>query len=130
MSLDCWESRRLLGLFKTRGEIEAQCSGTLVAAVPRLLKTLKEAVKAATPIRNATLLEADDRAASAQLYDSARKSEHHRQAVTVNARVQDNVWCHPEVFHFKATWPKASQATCRRKFPKQLSIPLPCVLTH
>ena len=38
------------------------------AAVPRLQKLMEEAMKAAAPIPNATILEEDDRAASAQLY--------------------------------------------------------------
>ena len=38
------------------------------AAVPRLQKLMDDAAKAATPIPNATILEDDDRAASAQLY--------------------------------------------------------------
>ena len=38
------------------------------AAVPRLQKLMVEAAKAGTPIPNATVLEEDDRAASAQLH--------------------------------------------------------------
>ena len=38
------------------------------AAVPRLPKLMEEAMKAEVPIPNATILEEDDRAASAQLY--------------------------------------------------------------
>ena len=38
------------------------------AAVPRLQKLMDDAAKAAAPISNATILEDDDRAASAQLY--------------------------------------------------------------
>ena len=37
------------------------------AAVPRLQKLVEDAAKAAAPIPNATILEDDDRAASAQL---------------------------------------------------------------
>ena len=42
--------------------------GHASAAVPRLQKLMTEAGKATTPIFNATILEEDDRAASAQLY--------------------------------------------------------------
>ena len=38
------------------------------AAVPRLPKLMEEAMKAEVPIPNATILEEDDRAASARLY--------------------------------------------------------------
>ena len=38
------------------------------AAVPRLQKLMEEAMRAEVPIPNATILEEDDRAASAQLY--------------------------------------------------------------
>ena len=46
----------------------AVCRGYAGAAVPRLQKLMVEAAKAGTPIPNATILEQDDRAASAQLY--------------------------------------------------------------
>ena len=41
--------------------------GSAGSAVPRLQKLMTEAAKAATPIPHATILEEDDRAASAQL---------------------------------------------------------------
>ena len=46
----------------------AVLKGHAGAAVPRLQKLMTEAGKATTPIFNATILEEDDRAASAQLY--------------------------------------------------------------
>ena len=46
----------------------AVLKGYAGAAVPRLQKLMTEAAKATTPIFNATILEEDDRAASAQLY--------------------------------------------------------------
>ena len=51
------------------GETVVQCSGGCAgAAVPRLQELMVEAAKAGKPIPNATILEEDDRAASAQLY--------------------------------------------------------------
>ena len=51
------------------GETGALCArGTLVQRYQRLQKLMDDAAKAAAPIPNATILEDDDRAASAQLY--------------------------------------------------------------
>ena len=44
------------------------CKGYAGAALPRLQKLMEEAMKAEGPIPNATILEEDDRAASAQVY--------------------------------------------------------------
>ena len=64
----CWESRATSRVLKTRGETGVQRPSYAGAAVPRLQKLLVEAAKAGAPIPNATILEEDDRAASAQLH--------------------------------------------------------------
>ena len=53
------------GLLGKPGDFSGAQDG---AAVPRLQKLMEDAAKAAAPILNATILEEDDRAASAQLY--------------------------------------------------------------
>ena len=45
-----------------------QQAGYAGAAIPRLQKLMEDGAKAAAPIPNATILDDDDRAASAQLY--------------------------------------------------------------
>ena len=66
---------RLLGMpgdFSGAQDARRDCSavfwGYAGAAVPRLQKLMAEAAKAGTAIPNATILEEDDRAASAQLH--------------------------------------------------------------
>ena len=66
----CWESQATSRVLKTCGETEwsAVFSVYAGAAVPRLQKLMVEAAKAGTSIPNSTIVEEDDRAASAPHY--------------------------------------------------------------
>ena len=66
---ECWGSQVTSRVHRKLGGTGALCSkGYAGAAVQRLQKLMDDAAKAAAPIPNATILDDDDRAASAQLY--------------------------------------------------------------
>ena len=61
------EAKRLLRGARRVSRLEHSVQGYAGAAIPRLQKLMDDAAKATAPTPNATILDDDDRAASAQL---------------------------------------------------------------